>query len=265
MDRIDEKRTIRVLRFLAGGSASASHAATTGKLLLTGGERGTIGVSADHLASLARAGLIMRKGSIFELAEDGRSLLRRSTSDDPFQDQHRDLSTVAIMLPEGAGHATVNQNESPLAQLVRRRSKSGVPLLNESEFRAGERLRSDYTRGNIMPRLGANWVASVSRGKRGAESGLAELTDAALAARQRVERAIEAVGPELAGVLIDVCCFLKGIETVETERQWPARSAKIVLKTGLAVLSRHYEPQARRVRATVHWGAQDYRPAISSR
>ena len=103
--------------------------------------------------------------------------------------------------------------------------------MTDAEFRAGERLRADYTHGNIMPRLGANWVASVASGRRGAGAGsMVELTDAALAARQRVEKAIEAVGPELAGVLIDICCFLKGIETVEMERQWPARSAKIMLK-----------------------------------
>ena len=262
MGEIDEKQTRRVLGFLSGGLTVVREAAAVGKLLLDGGERGTIAASAEHVCQLARAGLVTRKRSTLELSEEGRSLLRR-TGENPFQDQHRALATVAIVLPEGQGHATVNLNESPLAQLVRRRSKSGVPFLNDAEFRAGERLRSDYTRGNIMPRLGANWVASVSRGRRGADPGIADLTDAALAARQRVEHAIAAVGPELAGILIDVCCFLKGIETVEAERQWPARSAKIVLKTALAVLSRHYEPQARRVRATLHWGAADYRPAIS--
>jgi hypothetical protein len=117
-----------------------------------------------------------------------------------------------------------------------------------------------------MPRLGANWEASVASGRRsGSGGGIAGLTDAALAARQRVENAVADVGPELSGVLIDVCCFLKGLEQVEAERRWPVRSAKVVLKTALGALARHYAPPAPsgRRKPVLHWGAEDYRPTIS--
>lgn len=198
------------------------------------------------------------------LSNLGNMAARRAASlTTSFQDQHRDLATAVIDTGTGLGVATVNWAESPLAQLMRRKTRDGRPFLSQAEFEAGERLRDDYTRGQIMPRLGANWEASVSSGRR--QGGIADLTDAALAARLRVERAIVAVGPELSGILVDVCCFLKGMEIVETERGWPVRSAKIMLKTALRALSRHYNPVAQRQGKgpTLHWGASDYRPSIS--
>ena len=156
---------------------------------------------------------------------------------------------------------TVNLAESPLSWLHARGH------LEDRLFEAGERLRADYTRGRIMARMGVNWQAAGASGSQGGDrNGIADLTDAALAARQRVERAIAAVGPELSGVLIDVCCFLKGLERVEAERSWPARSAKVILKTALGVLARHYEPPRQERpggrNPVLHWGAADYRPTI---
>lgn len=254
----EEKDGRRIVRFLSSGAASVREAAVADKLLLEGGERGTISVSRAALADLVRAGAIVR-------ANDEVALWEAASGQQP-ANRHRDLEVMTVFVEGSPTQAIVNLSESPLGQLRRRRTKDGRPFLSDAEFRAGERLRADYTRGQIMPRTGANWVASVASGRRSDGNSIAELTDVALAARLRVERAIAAVGPELSGVLVDICCFLKGLELVEAERGWPVRSAKIVLKSALGVLSRHYSPQhherqgaARRV---LHWGSEDYRPKI---
>ena len=246
-----DKMRSRVLRFLSQGAAVVTDAAARGKFLLDAGERGAIPVERKLLTAMAREGLLTLDGTRIALAG---GVTR--------PENHRDIDTMAIDAGSGPQVVAVNCSESPLAQLMRRKGRSGEAFLTTAEFQAGERLRSDYTRGQLMPRLSANWVATVSSGRR--DGGVADLTDAALAARMRVDKAIRAVGPELAGILVDVCCFLKGMETVERERGWPVRSAKIVLKTALGALSRHYNPQAAtRPRHPVHWGAADYRPSTS--
>lgn len=261
------KERLRAIRFLAAGAAIPRPAAREGVALLDGGERGVISVAVATLSCLQRDGLVRSKAGALLLSDEGRALARRSEAgDEPFRDQHMARGRRTLHTERGAETVEANLSESPLAQLARRRDRNGESFLDAALVRAGERLRADYTRGRIMPRLGANWSEAVSGGRRGGnENGIADLTDAALAARQRIDHALTAVGPELAGVLVDICCFLKGLEQVEAERGWPVRSAKVVLKTALAALSRHYEPPPRSRRQSIlHWGAEDYRPRLSS-
>ncbi|MEQ1950745.1 DUF6456 domain-containing protein [Mesorhizobium yinganensis] len=256
------KAAARVLALLAGGPAKVEAAADSGVVLLRS-EKGTISIEANVLRRMASSGSIVRRGNTLQATEAGRKAeLRAGETGDCFQRQHRDTEIASASSDDGViGSAEINLAESPLAQLMRLRVKSGRAFLSKVEFAAGERLRCDYTRGRIMQRLGANWEASPSSGRRGDVNGIADLTDAALAARQRVDRALQAVGPELSGLLVDICCFLKGLETVERERLWPARSAKMLLKTALGMLARHYHPAGSgRGHVVLHWGAEGYRP-----
>jgi len=262
MSDLDDKALRRVLRFLAKAAAGLKTSAVPDRVLLESTEHGTIATRLSHLRLMQQAGLIARNGETVMLSEHGRRFLRGEAA----SPSGRDLKDIQLEADGETRLVAFNCAESPLGQLYRRKGANGKPFLAAEEFAAGERLRADFTRGNLMPRTGANWEVSVAGRNRTAANGAAELTDAALAARLRVEKALDAVGPELSGVLIDICCFLKGLETVERERRWPARSAKLLLKAALGALDRHYHPQGGRARPgrprILQWGTADYRPSM---
>jgi hypothetical protein len=227
-------------------------------------------VPRERVAALLSQGLLEGGPHLLRPAPAAAAWLRRRVEPEhAFLAQHAALERRPDPDAEAARHTVlVDGDESPLGALARRRDRDGAPFLPPEACTAAERLRADFERGQLQPRVTANWTAPINRGRRsGDPGGMAELTDAALAARQRFAGAVEAVGPELAGPLIDVCCLLKGLELVERERRWPARSAKLVLRLALAALARHYglgasaegPPGKGRVR---HWGAEGYRPRI---
>jgi len=159
---------------------------------------------------------------------------------DPLRGQHLALARRDIETAAGRAAVTVDDGESPLTWLARRKGRDGAALIDAVQLDAGERLRADFTRAQLMPRTTSNWTAAVASGWRSDGGGAAAMTDMVVAARQRVRHALEAVGPEFAGLLVDICCFLKRLDDVERERRWPARSAKVVLQLGLDSLARHY-------------------------
>lgn len=155
-----------------------------------------------------------------------------------FRARHLDLSMHRVATEAGVAQVMVNDSESPLAWLARRKGRDGRAMIDPAQFLAGERLRADFTRAHLMPRITSSW-SGIGR-TRGASAGAGDMTEVMITARQRVRLALDACGPEFAGLLLDVCCFLRGLEDVERERGWPARSAKVVLQLALDRLARHY-------------------------
>lgn len=165
---------------------------------------------------------------------------------------------------EEGGLLRINDAESPLAWLRSRKDKAGRPLISLEQFMAGERLRSDYERSCLERRVTASWDLPAGRSR---GNGAADVSDSALTARQNLNDALDEAGPELASILVQVCCLSAGIEQAERILDLPQRSGKAVLGLALTALARHYgyikvENQRRRNSAFGHWAVDDYRPAI---
>ncbi len=176
----------------------------------------------------------------------------------------RQVTTAEIVDADGRRvRVEIDLAESPLGWLRSRKAPDGSPLIDDAAVVAGERLRADYEKAVLVQRTTMNWQGLAAGSERRRGGGGLDIPDMALAARDRFEAALEAVGPDLAGVLVDVCCLGRPLQDVERSRGWPARSGKLMLTTALAALARHYgyAGTAGRGRGPIRqWGTTDYRP-----
>ena len=159
--------------------------------------------------------------------------------------------------------------ESPLLRLFQRKDAKGKTYINAHQFAAGEKLRSDFERAHLAPRVVSAYAESAGSGGRHwqmSDNSLEKTSLGTLDARDRLHAAFAEVGPELSGMLYQVCCLAAGFETAEAALALPVRSGKAVLALGLTRLARHYgivkphHPKSRDL--TAHWAMDDYRPHI---
>jgi Domain of unknown function (DUF6456) len=163
----------------------------------------------------------------------------------------------------------IDASESPLQRLMQKKQGDGAPLLDAEQFRAGECLRSDYERAHMSARVTANYEGQGSSGGRQqqfSDNHIATLTDNTLEARQKLHMALNAVGPELSGILLHVCCMAGGLEQAELRLNLPRRAGKAVLQLALTRLARHYgyKHAMRHVgpEKIGHWAVEDFKPQI---
>ncbi len=232
----------RLLEGLAreGANARPDPADDDRLILRAGGGAVSLGGGSFRRAAadlLVRHDLAAREGARVVATAAGRARQRRTGGGaDGFQAQHRETVTVTVATEAGPARVGANAAESPLDWLRRRRDRDGSPLIDAAAFEAGERLRRDVTAAGLLPGVTQRWEAAPG----GGSGGPAAATDRVIAARQRLRAALVAVGPDFADLLLDLCGFLKGLETLERERGWPARSAKVVVRLALARLADHY-------------------------
>ncbi len=233
--------------------------------------------SEDSLVTLARTPLEMARAfaardwigcvhggasmARYEITSAGRSWLRRTLGEDGdqrrrkaeapgpqpgmaeaasvFARQHQIPGRRRVVENGTARDMVVNLGETPLGWLARRRGPDGKAFLEPGEIAAGERLREDFERAQMGPRITQDWRRFLTPGEPGRSSAgdpAAGPTDA----RRRLAKALDALGPGLNDAALRACCFLEGLEATERRMGWAARSGKVVLKIALSRLAEHY-------------------------
>lgn len=257
------KALVALLRHLLQGACIVENT-DDGQVWLAGNTRRRH--AGEILAQALSLGLAERHADRVAASAAASAFIRRAMAEreEAFLTQHREMETATVEVEGARQPVRINLAESPLGAAARLKDRHGRPFMPQPAIDAGERLLADFTRGQMQPRITSNWEPRLSsRSKGGGAGGKVDITDSALAARTRFSDAMEAIGPELSGVAMDVCCFGKGLELVERERQWPARSAKLMLRTALLVLARYYDPPRPDTRRrTHHWGAEGFRPVL---
>lgn len=240
--RNESRRERRILIRLAMPGAVAYPDPVGGYTIRGGGVKGRgMRISHDAMQELIARELIgTGSGGTMVLSEIGHAFVRRLRGpEDGFRVQHQVAGQRRVKEGQQSTVYAINEAETPLGWLRHRRGPDGAPLLSAEEFEAGERLREDFTLANLTPSVTHRWGALMEPKHGGFRAG-GDIRDAVIAAKKRFFAALDAVGPGLSNILVQVCCHLEGLEQAERSLQWPSRSGKVVLKIALQRLACHY-------------------------
>ena len=194
---------------------------------------GQAALTAERVQELASAGVLELRGGECRPRPEAKAWLRRQLLESgDLADQHR----VSGRNRDGA---RMNLAESPLSRLASVSAGEARPFLKRHQVEAGERVRRLVERAQLRARVTMSYSAAHTAGRKGGGHA-AEVTDMAAEARTELARLYRVLPRDCADVILDVCGLDKGLQTIETERGWPRRSAKLVLRIGLDQLASHY-------------------------
>lgn len=206
--------------------------------------RALLRLRADEVRSLEADG-------VFEPCEDGAFVLSKAglarvsregaAPDEAFASQHHAIVSRDVIDSDGAFRKVRGVDaEAPMRRLAALKGPNGEPWLSQAELSAAGKLRSDWSVGELGLVRGSDWLGAPM----GTTRGPANAQEAAMArrcdARRRLADALAKLAKPLRRVVERVCLYEEGLEALERSEGWPARSAKLALKLGLAQLAEDF-------------------------
>ena len=195
-----------------------------GKAVVETGSGTSVSLVEAELRALEARGLVRVDAGTCTPTPDCATWLRRAlAASDGFADQHRVLAPG----PEGSRRDLGN---SPLDKLAHH--AAGGSFLAPHHLAAGLKVCQWGARAQLRQRITMSYDPAQVGGRRQG-AGAADISDMAAEARKALGRLYRDLPRDCAEIIVDVCVFEKGLQAIETERGWPRRSAKLVLRIGL--------------------------------
>lgn len=176
----------------------------------------------------------------FVLSEAGRARVVRegAAPGEAFVAQHHAVVVRDVIDENGAFRKARGLDAEPaMRKLAALKGPKGESWLSQTELSAAGKLRADWAVGELGLVRGSDWLAAPM----GTTRGPANAQEAAMArrcdARRRLADALAKLATPLRRVVERVCLYEEGLEALERSEGWPARSAKLALKLGLAQLA----------------------------
>ena len=248
------RRKVRFVRALLRGQVAVCN--QNGDFQLIGKEP-KASLPNKQVLQLASDGVVRIKGRECVASDLAANWVKRQMLNiDQFSNQHRVIKLTNDHVPQ-------NLKEGVLSQLAI--GRKGVPaFMQQHHLEAASRFQRLVETAQMRQRTTMSYDPTRASTKSGdVAGGGIDLSDSAIDAREALNACLKALPSDCAGIVMDVCGLQKGLQLIETERRWPRRSAKLILRVGLEQVANHFGlmPVATGVSnsKSLHWMEPDAR------
>lgn len=188
-------------------------------------------VSPVQFEKAREAGWLARRGAGHVLSAAGARRVRGEGED--FALQHRDMVDRPVIREDGEiVTVRANAREGALGKWA--------DALAPAERNAAERFLADYHRSVLMRPVTRNWSPTAPRRGEGGRFTPEDATLGAIAAKDRVMDAFDALGPGLARIVEAALVREESLAAMERRFGWGARSGRTAVKLALGRLAEIY-------------------------
>lgn len=138
--------------------------------------------------------------------------------------------------------------------------RDSTPFLLAHHVEAARRLAHTFERARLRQRVTMSYDPTRTGGRAGGGTAQGDISASAADARKHLAVLAATMPAECWSVLFDICGLDRGLQEIETERDWPRRGGKLVLRIALSALATHYgldaEARGREAQGQRHWLAE---------